>query len=198
MCGLCLISTGIHIWPAVSFQLWNKQAQKQEIFRNMLKQNFQPFCLIQQSFLSLTLLFMSCWVYRWLNRRAGCHRWNGDTCLIIWLKFFLGQTQINKSILMLILVQLGLSVGRNEGISNQGAIAISTTDIHSLGIPIPKKVPAENLRTNVSIKSLIRPYKCNGMFFNRRSVAYGDRGLSAYVCQRLTHMTANKITKVNQ
>lgn len=99
---------------------------------------------------------------------------------------------------MFILVQLGLNVGSNEGISNQGAVAISITDFHSLGIPIPKKVPAENLQTNVSIKSLIRPYKCNGMFFNRISVVYGDRGLSAYVCQRFTHMTANKITKVNQ
>lgn len=94
--------------------------------------------------------------------------------MIIWLKFILGQTQINKFILVFVLVQLGLNVGSNEGISNQGAVAISTKDFHTLGIPIPKKVPAENLQTNVSIKSLIRPYKCNGMFFNCRSVAYGD------------------------
>lgn len=41
--------------------------------------------------------------------------------------------------LMFILVQLGLSVGSNEGISNQEAVAISTTNFHTLGIPIPPK-----------------------------------------------------------
>lgn len=128
-----------------------------------------------------------------LNRRARYHRWNGDMCLIIWLKFIWGQRQTNKFILMLILVWLGLNVGSNEWISYQGAIL--TTDIHTLGIPIPKKVPAENLQTSMSIMSLIRPCKCNGMFFNRRSVANGDRGLSAYVCQRLTDMNAKKKKK---
>lgn len=130
-----------------------------------------------------------------LNRRARCHRWNGDTCLIIWLKFIWGQRQTNKFILMLILVWLGLNVGSNEGISNQGAVAILTTDIHTLGIPIPKKVPAKNLQTSMSIMSLIRPCEYNGMFFNRRSVANRDRGLSAYVCQRLTGMAAKRNDK---
>lgn len=81
---------------------------------------------------------------------------------------------------MFILVQLGLNVGSKERIFNQASVAISTTDFHTLGIPIPKKVPAENLQTHVSIIYLIRPCECNGMLFNRRSVVYGDRGLFAY------------------
>lgn len=57
---------------------------------------------------------------------------------------------------MFISFQLGLSVGSKERTSNQASVAISTTDFNTLGIPMPKKVPAENLQTNVSIISLIR------------------------------------------
>lgn len=81
---------------------------------------------------------------------------------------------------MFISFQLGLSFGSKESISNQASVAISTTDFNTLGFPMLKKVPAENLQTNVSIISLIRTCECNGMLFDRRSVAYGDRGLSAY------------------
>lgn len=55
--------------------------------------------------------------------------------------------------LIFILVQLGLNVGSKEIIFNQASVAISTTDFHTLGIPIPKKSSCGEL-TNKRVNNI--------------------------------------------